>query len=210
MESLGKNVILFNRVFNAAAVDFIYTSLKELEVAGEQEVVILINSRGGELSALKTILDMIYLTPMQVTTVGTGLVASCGFCLLMAGDIRLSFRDASLMSHQFSSGMAGKFHELASDAAQHKVIHKFMLEHYKLHTGLSEQEIEEKLLPATDKWVSPAEAYKLGVIDGIVEPRIKPIGVKAREKINNQILKKSLDQAAKLLASHTNITGEVV
>lgn len=208
MLSLGKNVILFNRNFNSAAVDFIYNSFKELEAAEEQEVVIMINSPGGELKALKSILDMIYITPMQVTTVSSGLAASCGFCLLMAGDVRLSFKDASLMSHQFSSGSQGKFHELEADSAQHKKVHKFMLEHYKLHTGLSEKEIEEKLLPATDKWITPQEAFKLNVIDGIVEPRIKPIGLAAREKVNKQLMKRSLDEAQRIIAAHKTAESE--
>lgn len=196
------NVILFNRKFDDSAVSFVFEKIKDLEEAGEEQATIIINSPGGHVHALKSILDILYATNLHVITVASGMAASCGFALAMAGDTRLSFKNTSFLSHQFSSASGGKLHELVADRKVQEDLNKFFIEHYMLHTGLTREKILEVLLTPSDVWLTATEALKLGVIDGILEPKGKPIGVKAREKATEHHTRARLKEAKQLLALH--------
>lgn len=180
MLQLSQNIINFSKEFNKDSMDAFLAEMHRLEVAGEDEVVILINSPGGCMDALKTMLDAIYLTEMRVITVGSGMVASCAILLLMAGDARYAFKDTDLMSHPFSTLTVGNYHKLSSERQFQDRTHKFMLNHYKLHTGLDEKIIEGILLRDHDVYLTAKEAKDLNIIDDIIIPKGKPIGVKAR------------------------------
>lgn len=195
-----QNVILFNRKFDDSAVSYIFDKFQALEEAGEQEVTLLINSPGGHMHALKTILDIIYSTNLHVITVASGMAASCGFALTMAGDTRLAFKNTSFLSHQFSASSGGKLHELVADRKAQEDMNKFFIDHYMLHTGLDREKILQDLLNPSDVWLTATEALKLGIIDGIIEPKGKPIGIKARAKANDQDVKARIRAAKQLLA----------
>lgn len=180
MLALGHNIINFSKEFNKESMDAFLAEMHRLEEAGEDEVTIIINSPGGCIDALKTMLDAIYLTRMKVITVGSGMVASCAILLLMAGDERYAFKDADLMSHPFSTLSVGNYHKLSSEREFQDRTHKFMVNHYKLHTGLDEKIVEGILLREHDTYLTAKEAKDLNIIDDIITPKVKPIGVKAR------------------------------
>jgi ATP-dependent Clp protease protease subunit len=75
--------------------------------------------------------------------------------------------NTSILSHQYSNYHEGKHHELFAIAKEHSLIQQRMLEHYKAATGLSEETILTKLLPASDIYLSADEALKLGICDYI-------------------------------------------
>lgn len=185
MLQLGSNIICFNREFNDAALEFFMAEMRKAEESGANEVTILINSPGGSLSILKTMLDAIYLTEMKVITVASGMVASCGILLLMAGDERYAFKDADLMSHPFSTVTRGNYRKLTSSRVFEDRTHKFMVDHYKLHTGLQKEVIEGLLLEDQDVYLTAKQAKDLNIIDDIIIPKIKPIG--HAEKLKSRI-----------------------
>lgn len=185
MLALPGETIFFNGIFNDESLEKFYKSFTEIEQKGATEVTILINSPGGSVDSLKTMLDMIYNTPMFVTTVVSGTACSCGIALLMAGDYRVAFEGSLLMSHQYSWGASGKHHELHASRKAQDLTYKFMLDHYKLHTGLDEATIKQDLLPAEDVWLDPEEALKYNIIDEIVKPA-KEIGSVARNERKKQ------------------------
>ncbi len=204
MKIFDSPTILFNRKFDDEALTNFVTRFGEIEAEGHEKVTILINSPGGSLDVLKTMLDVIYNTEMAVITAASGLAASCGFALLMAGDHRVAFDGTMLMSHQYSWGSRGKHHELTAARKGQDMTHEFMLGHYKLHTGLSEGRILKELLPAEDTWMSAQEALAFGVIDEIITPQIKPIGRLAKNKIMDKIRKQDIASLKATLATFSD------
>lgn len=183
MKFLETPTILFNKKFDDESLALFLSAFYELEEAGEDKINILINSPGGSVDALKTMIDVIYNTEMHVTTIATGQAASCGFLLLLVGDHRMAFDGTMLMSHQYSWGSRGKHHELAASRKAQDMTHRFMLDIYKRHTGLSENKITQELLPAEDIWISAEEALALRVIDEVIYPTTsKPLGYAAKQK----------------------------
>lgn len=203
MKLFDAPAILFNRKFDDDSLVAFMEKFYEIEASDAEKVVLIINSPGGSLDTLKTMLDVIYNTEMGVITVASGLAASCGFALLMAGDHRMAFDGTMLMSHQYSWGSKGKHHELTAARKAQDMTHKFMLDHYKLHTGLPEKQILTELLPAEDRWMSPQEAKDLGVIDEVIYPISKPIGIVAKQKIKDNMRKEDIKDVKGLLKDLT-------
>jgi ATP-dependent Clp protease protease subunit len=81
--------------------------------------------------------------------------------------------NTSILSHQYSNYHEGKHHELFAIAKEHSLIQQRMLEHYKRCTGLDDQTILTKLLPASDIYLSAEEALELGICDYISDLRKK-------------------------------------
>jgi len=67
--------------------------------------------------------------------------------------------NTSILSHQWSWGSGGKEHELFSVVKEFKLNQKRFINHYKKCTGLDEETIREKLLPESDVWMTPQEAF---------------------------------------------------
>ena len=105
---------------------------------------------------------------IPVDTVATGLAASCGCLLLMAGKKRYAIKGADIMSHQYSWNSQGKEHELYGRIKAFKSGSKRMIDLYKKYTKKSEKYIRQHLLSATDVWLTPAEAKKHGIIDKVI------------------------------------------
>jgi len=197
--ALGKNVFHVTGPFNRHMLENFLIFVQEVDRAEENEITLLINSPGGSLSVLKTMLDVMYSSQVEFTTVASGLAASCGLLLLMAGDKRLAFPEADIMSHPFSSGSKGTYWDLVADRDMLDRTHKFMLHHYMLHTGLAKEDVENYLLQPTDVWLTAKQAMELNIVDGVVSKHAKPIGSVAKQK--NLIARKKniLKEAEKLM-----------
>jgi len=131
---------------------------------------LLINSEGGDVFACFAIVDAMRGSRIPVHTTGLGLIASSGLIIFMAGakGHRVVTPNTSILSHQYSSwGGGGKHHELLAMQKHHTLLHKLLLNHYKLCTGLTEKQITKSLLPPEDVWLTPDEAVDLGVADEV-------------------------------------------
>jgi ATP-dependent Clp protease protease subunit len=136
-------------------------------------LTLIINSPGGAVNAAFSIIDTMHGSKLPVHTVGLGMVGSCGLLTFMAGakGHRTLTPNTSILSHQWSWGNFGKEHELIAVAKEYNLTTRRMLDHYRKCTGLNEETIREKLLPAQDVWLSAEEAKALGLCDNIAELR---------------------------------------
>ena len=199
MKCFDRPVILVDGIFGDSMASKFMDNIISLEEEEIEAVVVLINSPGGSVDALKAMVDVMQSTEIHITTIATGLAASCGLLLLMAGDHRMAYRTASLMSHQYSSGSRGKHHELQASVTMQKQMHAFMLEHYMTHTGLPSARILKELLSPTDVWLTAFEAQKYNLIDDICAPYAKPIGFKEKTRYKAEYDKKNVAAAYQVL-----------
>lgn len=130
---------------------------------------LFINSPGGSLTAAWAIIDMMKGSHIPVRTIGIGQIASAGLLIFMSGQkgYRILTENTSIMSHQFGWGSIGKFHELMSTTVEFGNTQTRLLKHISKCTGLTQKEVEEKLMPASDVWLIAAEAVKLGIADKV-------------------------------------------
>lgn len=137
----------------------------------KKELLLMICSEGGSVEDAFALIDVMKSSSIPIKTVGLGCVASSGLLIFLAGmkGRRMLTPNTSILSHQYSNYHEGKHHELFAMAKEHSLIQDRMLRHYQASTGLSEEIILSKLLPATDVYLSADEALALGLCDFVTD-----------------------------------------
>lgn len=144
--------------------------LERAEMGPEVPVVIYINSFGGEVYSLMSILDTIDSIPNKVVTVCCGTAMSCGAVLLAYGDERYMGSNSRVMVHQASWGAFGTTNEVEASSKELIKLNNQVARILADKTGRSYNEIKELYANNIDKYFSPAEAKKFGLIDKIGTP----------------------------------------
>lgn len=128
---------------------------------------LIINSVGGSLTAAWSLIDFMATSKIPICTYGLGQAASAGLLILMSGDSRFASENLSIMSHQFEGGCEDSYHNINSMQIEYINTHQRYLKHYVKCTGLTEKNVNKKLLSPTNKWLTAEEALKLNLIDEI-------------------------------------------
>lgn len=136
-----------------------------------KELLLIICSEGGNMSTAFALIDTMRSSQIPIKTVGLGCVSSAGLMIFLAGEPgrRVLTPYTSILSHQFSWGSDGKAHELFATMKEFSLTQKRMIEHYRVTTGLDEDQIKTALLPPHDVWLSAEEALALHICDAISE-----------------------------------------
>jgi ATP-dependent Clp protease, protease subunit len=135
----------------------------------KKELLLMICSEGGSVEDAFALIDVMKASSVPIKTVGLGCIASSGLLIFLAGHKgrRILTPNTSILSHQYSNYHEGKHHELFAIAKEHNLIQQRMLEHYREATGLETDIILERLLPASDIYLSAQEALELNICDFI-------------------------------------------
>ena len=137
----------------------------------KKEISFYINSPGGIVWSGLAIYDtMQYISP-EIMTICIGQAASAGSLLLTAGskDMRFSLPNSRIMVHQPSGGYQGQVTDIEIHTNEIKKTKERLNQIYSKHTGKKIDEIEKVM--ERDRYFSPEEAIKFGLIDKIVESR---------------------------------------
>ena len=134
-------------------------------------LTLMICSYGGSVPSAFALIDVMKGSSIPVHTRGLGAIGSCGFLIFISGEKghRIITPNTSILSHQYSWGDYGKYHELVATRCEQDRMLERMIIHYQKCLGLSKKEITEKLLPAKDIWLSAKEALQLGVCDKVLD-----------------------------------------
>ena len=135
----------------------------------KKELLLMICSEGGAMESAFALIDVMRASSIPIKTVGLGSVASSALLIFLAGTAgrRVLTPNTSILSHQYSWGSDGKHHELFAMTKEFGLAQQRMLDHYRATTGLNEEVIKQKLLPASDVYLSATEALELGICDYI-------------------------------------------
>ena len=153
---------------NPLQYDFL---IKHFDDSFDDDIQLLINSEGGEMSACWSLLSVMKFMKSDIKTVGLGEVCSAAAILLAGGTPgkRSMDSNASLMIHNFSWGRVGSYPDLlstrkAEDLEYSKHI-RFWIANSKYKSA---KDVEKHLLKEHDNWMSAEEAKSHGVIDHII------------------------------------------
>lgn len=137
---------------------------------------IFINSEGGTTNDGFAIIDTIETSRIPVHTIGMGLIASMALLILATGNkgTRTITRNTEIMAHQFAGEMAGKYHELMAVTKEHERLQWLFIQHFKQHSNMNERQIKDILFSPTDRWLTPAECKKYGLVDRVVDNAVPP------------------------------------
>ena len=137
----------------------------------KKEISFYINSPGGIVWSGLAMYDTMQYISSKIMTICIGQAASAGSLLLTAGekDMRFSLPNSRIMIHQPSGGFQGQVTDIEIQSKEIIKTKKRLNEIYSKHTGKNINEIEDVM--ERDKFFSPSEAIKFGLIDKVVENR---------------------------------------
>ena len=137
----------------------------------KKEISFYINSPGGRVWSGLAMYDTMQYISSKIMTICIGQAASAGSLLLTAGEdnMRYSLPNSRIMMHQPSGGYQGQVTDIEIQTKEIIKTKKRLNEIYAKHSGRDIKEVEE--IMERDKYFSPQEAIKFGLIDKIVENR---------------------------------------
>lgn len=133
------------------------------------DITLYINSPGGSVSSGMAIFDTMNAIEPDVATVATGLAASMGQFLLTAGapGKRAALPHAEVMMHQPHGGLGGTETDIVIRARMLGRLKRRISEITAERCG---QPVEQVIADADrDRWFSPDEAVRYGLIDSVLE-----------------------------------------
>ena len=137
----------------------------------KKEISFYINSPGGIVWSGLAMYDTMQYISSKIMTICIGQAASAGSLLLTAGEkgMRFSLPNSRIMVHQPSGGYQGQVTDIEIQTNEIIKTKKRLNQIYAKHTGKDIKEVE--LVMERDRYFSPDEAIKFGLIDKIIENR---------------------------------------
>ena len=139
----------------------------------EKDIHMYINSPGGSVSAGLGIYDIMQFVKCDVRTYCTGLAASMGSLLLMAGTKKKRYLlpNARVMIHQplIQGGLGGSASDIEIHARDLIDMKTRLTKLYVKHTGQSFEQLTKDM--DRDNFMAADQAVKYGLADQIVEHR---------------------------------------
>jgi len=172
---LKERIIFLTGAVDDAVASLVCVQLLFLESENpSKDIAIYINSPGGVVSSGLAIYDTMQYVRSDIMTICIGQAASLGSLLLTAGTKgkRFSLPNARIMIHQPSGGAQGQATDIAIQAREILQLRARLNQIYAKHTGQPLDVIETVV--EREKFLSPDEARKFGLIDRVVVNRAVP------------------------------------
>jgi len=162
-------IIFLGCPINDEVANIIQAQLLFLDSNGaDSDIMIYINSPGGEVYAGLGIYDTMQTIQSNVSTICTGIAASMASILLAAGTAgkRSALPHSRVLIHQPMGGAQGQASDIEITAREIVKLKNELYEVLSLHTG---KKIEDIVKDADrDFWMTAEEAKNYGMIDEIV------------------------------------------
>jgi ATP-dependent Clp protease protease subunit len=171
---LKDRIIFLGTAINDEVANLTIAQLLFLEMENpEKDVHLYINSPGGSVSAGLGIYDIMQFVKCEVRTYCTGLAASMGSLLLMAGSKgkRYVLPHARVMIHQplIQGGLGGSASDIEIHARELIDMKARLTNLYVRHTGQSFEQLTRDM--DRDNFMSAEQSVKYGLADQIVVQR---------------------------------------
>ena len=169
-------MIRVNKFNEDAATDFAQ-KMAMAHNTGQSIIPVVIDSYGGEVYSLMSMISSIRNSEIPVATIVEGKAMSCGVILFSCGHEGLRFvtPEATLMIHDVSSGAFGKNEEIQASAKEtarlNKMIYTILADNCKKPRDYFTKEVKRR--GRADWFVTPNKAKKMGLADHIGLPKLQ-------------------------------------
>lgn len=137
-------------------------------------IVVYIDSYGGDVYALLTMIAAIEEVPNQIITCALSKAMSAGAVLLACGDARYACEHSTIMIHEISAGTIGHIDDIniqhANITKLNEKLIKLLVKKTQFKGGVAA--LKKLLVGARDLYLDPEEAIKLGFVDHIGIPML--------------------------------------
>ena len=136
-----------------------------------KDIQIYINSPGGSVYAGLGIYDTMQIIKPDVATICTGMAASMGAVLLVAGEKgkRSALKHSRVMIHQPSGGAQGVASDMEINLREMLKLKKELYDIISSHSGQTYEWVEKE--SDRDYWMTSHEAKGFGMVDEVLEKK---------------------------------------
>ena len=162
--------------------------------AGNGDIVLYVNSPGGDCVAASQIYTMLIEYKGRVTVKIDGIAASAASVIAMAGTEVLMAPTALLMVHNPLTVAIGDTEEMQKAIVMLDEVKESIITSYELKTGMSRAKLAH--LMDAETWMNAQKAIELGFADGILTREVGvPDGIPnsyqfSRRAVTNSLLRK--------------------
>jgi ATP-dependent Clp protease protease subunit len=158
---------------NDAMSTVVQAQLMFLDNLENKIVTMHIDSPGGSVKSGLSMVDVMNYISSPISTINTGMAASMGSILLGAGTkgMRYSLPNSRVMLHQVSSGASGHVEDIKISLGEAIKYNHKLFEMLGDYCGKSKEQVLADC--NRDNWLNAEEALAYGIIDGVVENKLK-------------------------------------
>lgn len=147
-----------------------YYNLKDdrnnVEEKNRKNIKIYISSEGGEIVWCKKLLAAIENSKCKIETISEGgQIASAGFVIFIAGDIRKMSRHTEPLYHTLSAGLSGTYSEMKNQLAYYDRVQSEMEDYIAMRTKIPLKKLKKYREKNLDWHMSFEECAKFKVFD---------------------------------------------
>lgn len=135
-----------------------------------EPILVCIDSYGGEIHGLDSMMSVMDSTPNPFVTIATGKAMSAAAVLLSHGDIRCVGQHARVMIHEAFGGALGRVKEVVDQTAELAAVNDYFVQRLADNCGKTVKQLRALWSKRPDIYMSPAEAVKFGIADRIGIP----------------------------------------
>lgn len=167
---LQRNTIYLSGEISRETADIVCAQIMAKELENAAHVNLFINSPGGSVNGLMSIIDTIRCSNVAVHTYCVGASASAAAVLLTCGEPghRYIYPSASVMFHDISSITHGTYRDMKIDMEQTEHLRRLVQKVLAENLNMTYSEVEQTLMDR-DKWFTAEEAIEIGAADMIVD-----------------------------------------
>ena len=168
-------IIRVNKFDEKSAAEFAM-KMSLAHSTGQKVIPIVIDSYGGQVYSLMTMIAAIESADLPVATIVEGKAMSCGAVLLSFGEQGMRFADpnATVMIHDVSSGAFGKIEELKADVAEADRLDQKIFTMMARNCGKKDDYFKKKVFSKkhADWFMDAQEAKRHGLVNHLRVPKL--------------------------------------
>ena len=167
-------VIITVNEFNEEETQKFSEMMCQAQNSGQKVIPVIIDSFGGEVYSLMSMISQIKCSKIPVATIVQGKAMSCGAVLLTCGAEGMRFMDpdATVMIHDVASGQYGKNEEVKASAAETDRLNKKIFQIMARNCGKPDdyflKEIHER--GHADWFLESEECKNIGLVNHVRVP----------------------------------------
>lgn len=169
-------IIVVNEFNEESATEFA-TAMSLAQNTGQKAVPVVIDSYGGQVYSLMSMISSIKSSTIPVATIVQGKAMSCGAILSSFGADGLRFmdKDATMMIHDVSSFAFGKIEELKADAREADRLNKKVYQMMARNCGKPDDYFTKLIHDKghADWFLDAEEALEHGLVQHLRVPKLK-------------------------------------
>tara|TARA_Y100000592_G_scaffold25630_1_gene40439 strand:- start:2755 stop:3357 length:603 start_codon:yes stop_codon:yes gene_type:complete len=169
-------VIVRVNKFNEESAKKFHQEMAMAHSSGQKVIPVVIDSYGGQVYSLMSMISAIQASELPVATVVEGKAMSCGAVLLSFGEQGMRFADpnATVMIHDVSSGAWGKIEELKADVAEAERLDEKIFTMMARNCGKKDDYFKKKVFNKkhADWFMDAQEAKRHGLVNHLRVPKL--------------------------------------